>query len=319
MIRYVARRLLGVVPTLLLLVLLTVVLTRLMPGDVIDQLLLERAADDNARQQLESLLGLDKSLPVQYVDYIKDAMRGDLGESLIEHRPVLRMIGERVNISIELASFSLIVAWSFGATVGTLSAMYQNRPLDYLLRAVAVLGLTVPTFALGVAVVLLPAIWWRWSPPLSYVSFTENPVAHLKQFILPALVLGFATAGSIMRLTRTTMLEVLRQDYVRTAHAKGLRGIVVVTRHAVRNALVPVLSVFGLQVASLLSGAVIIESIFALPGMGRLMLGAVEGRDYPVIQGVTLMVGVFVMLVNLLVDLSYPFIDPRIKAAGKAL
>ena len=225
------------------------------------------------------------------------------------------MISERVNITIELAALSMLIAWTIGATIGTLSAISQNTPLDYALRILGILGLTIPTFALAIAVVLLPAIWWGWSPPLSYVSFFSDPVSHLSQFVLPSIVLGVFSAGSIMRFTRTTMLEVFRQDYVRTARAKGLRQRTVLFRHGIRNALIPLLSVFGLQTATLISGTVIIESIFALPGMGRLLLDAVESRDYPVIQGVTLIVGAFVMIVNLLVDLSYPLLDPRIKLA----
>ena len=313
--QYIARRLLGMIPTLLLLVALVVLLTRMMPGDVIDQLLLEQAADAQARQQMEEQLGLNKSLTQQYLDYLAGVVRGDFGSSLLNHRPVFDMISERVNITIELAALSMLIAWTIGATIGTLSAISQNTPLDYALRILGILGLTIPTFALAIAVVLLPAIWWGWSPPLSYVSFFSDPVSHLSQFVLPAIVLGVFSAGSIMRFTRTTMLEVFRQDYVRTARAKGLRQRTVLFRHGIRNALIPLLSVFGLQTATLISGTVIVESIFALPGMGRLLLDAVESRDYPVIQGVTLIVGAFVMIVNLLVDLSYPLLDPRIKLA----
>ncbi len=299
-------------PTLFLLVLLTVVLTRMMPGDVVDQLLIEQASNPEARAQLEGLLGLDKSPPAQFVDYLIGVLHGDLGESLMQRRPVSQMIRERVDITLELALFSLIIAWTLGSTIGVISAVFQNQLVDYVLRAVAIFGLTVPTFALGIAAVLLPAIWWNWSPPLFYVRLTDNPIQHFQQFLLPAIVLGFATAGSIMRLTRTTMLETLRQDYVRTARAKGLSEWSVITRHALRNTLVQLLSVFGLQAAALLSGTVIIESIFALPGMGRLMLDAIQSRDYPVIQGITLVVGVFVMLINILIDALYPLVDPRL-------
>jgi peptide/nickel transport system permease protein len=238
---------------------------------------------------------------------------GDLGTSLLKNRPVRDMIGERINVTLELATFALVVSISVGTTIGILSALYRDSVVDYVLRCFGLLGLIVPTFALATAAVLLPALYFNWSPPISYVRFENDPVGHLTQYILPGVVLGAASGGVIMRVSRTQMLEVLRQDYVRTARVKGLRERTVVLRHVLKNAMIPVISVFGLQVATLMSGAVIIENVFALPGMGRLLVDAVNQRDYPVVQGVTLVVGAFVMTVNLFVDLSYVLLDPRIR------
>jgi peptide/nickel transport system permease protein len=311
--QYIVRRLLGIVPTLLLLVLAVVVMMRMMPADIIDVLLSEQAADPTLRGRLEHHLGLDKSVPEQYVAYLAGLPRGDLGTSLLTGRPVRDMIGERLNVTVELAFFALLVGGSAGAAVGVLSAIYQDSALDYLLRSLAIVGLTVPNFALATAVVLLPAIYFHWSPPLVYVPLDKDIAGHFQQFLLPSLVLGTALTGATMRITRTQVLEVLRQDYVRTARMKGLGEQTVIVRHVLRNAMLPVLSVFGLQVAALVSGTVILENIFALPGLGRLLLAAVTQRDYPVVQGITLVVGIGVMCTNLVVDLSYGLFDPRVK------
>ncbi|MBI2760439.1 MAG: ABC transporter permease [Chloroflexi bacterium] len=310
---YVIRRLLGMAPTLLLLVLAVVIMMRIMPADIVDVLLSEQAADDNARQELRARLGLDKSLPRTYVEYLGGLTTGDLGTSLLKSRPVRDMIGERINVTLELAVFALAVSLTIGITIGVISAIARDTPVDYVLRSIGLLGLVVPTFALATAAILLPALYFNWSPPISYVTFDSDPIGHLTQFILPGVVLGAAAGGVIMRVTRTQMLEVLRQDYVRTARMKGLRERRVIIRHVLKNAMIPVVSVFGLQVAALMSGAVIIENVFALPGLGRLLVDAVNQRDYPVVQGVTLVVGTFVMAVNLVVDLSYVLFDPRIR------
>jgi peptide/nickel transport system permease protein len=310
---YVIRRLLGMVPTLLLLVLAVVIMMRIMPADIVDVLLSEQAADDNARQVLRERLGLDRSLPQTYVEYLSGLTTGDLGTSLLKNRPVRDMIAERVNVTLELAVFALAVSLTVGITIGVISAIARDTPVDYVLRSIGLLGLVVPTFALATAAILLPALYFNWSPPISYVKFDSDPIGHLTQYILPGVVLGAAAGGVIMRVTRTQMLEVLRQDYVRTARMKGLRERKVIVRHVLKNAMIPVVSVFGLQVAALMSGTVIIENVFALPGLGRLLVDAVNQRDYPVVQGVTLVVGTFVMAVNLVVDLSYVLFDPRIR------
>ncbi|MGH2588763.1 MAG: ABC transporter permease, partial [Dehalococcoidia bacterium] len=284
---YIVRRLLGIIPTLLLLTLVVVVMMRMMPADIVDVLLQEQAADENTRAELRARLGLDKPLPVRYVEYVGGLTQGDLGTSLLRNRPVSSMIVERINVTVELALVALVVAFTIGTTIGVISAVASDTPLDYLLRAVGLLGLIFPTFALATAAILLPAIYFNWSPPVSYVTFKQDPVGHVTQYILPGLVLGAVGAAVIMRVSRTQMLEVLRQDYVRTARMKGLRERTVILRHVIKNAMIPVISVFGIQVAALMSGTVIIENVFALPGLGRLLVDAVNQRDYPVVQGVT--------------------------------
>ncbi len=316
--RYIAQRLLGMIPTLLLLILAVVVLVRLMPGDIVDIMLAEQAAGSTSRETLEKRFGIDDPLPVAYVQYTGNLATGDLGESLRTGQPVGEMIRDRIDVTLELATFALLMGWTVGVLIGVFSAITQDSPFDYLLRGFAILGLTIPSFALATAVFVLPAIYWNWSPPIFYTRFGDDPVAHLQQFILPALVLAASLMGAVMRITRTQMLEVLRQDYIRTARAKGLQERTIIIRHTLRNAVIPVISVFGLQVAFLMSGTVIIENIFALPGLGRLLLDAVAQRDYPVIQGVTVVIGLAVMLVNLLVDVSYGMFDPRLRAGGPA-
>lgn len=318
MTRYIAQRLLGMIPTLLLLVMAVVLFARFADTDVIDVLLAEQATDKTTRKDLEARLGIDKSLPETYIDYVSGLPRGDLGTSLLNGREVRELIFDRINITLELAFFAIIIGWAIGALVGVISAIAQDGPLDYILRGFAILGLTIPTFAVGTAVVLLPAIYWQWSPPLVYHRFTEDPIAHLSQFIAPSLVLAFALMGPTMRLMRTQMLEVLRQDYIRTARVKGLKERRVITGHALKNAMIPVISLFGLQIATAMSGSVIMETIFGLPGLGRLLIENVNSKDWPVVQGVTLVVGIWVMLVNLLIDLSYGLFDPRVKVGGRA-
>lgn len=315
MAKYIARRLVGLVPTMLLLLFLVVFLVDLIPGDIVDLMLAERTGsnDVTARAALESQLGLNKPLPLRYVDYTLNALQGDLGSSLWTQRPVTELIMGRAMASIEIGVLSIILGSFTGVMIGAIAAVRQDGWLDYLLRSVSILGISVPTFAIATAVVVFPAIWWGKAPSLRYVGFTEAPWSHIKIILLPSLVLGLGLSATIMRLTRTTMLEVLRQDYIRTAQAKGVAESGVVFRHALKNAMIPVVTVLGLQVAFLIGGSVIVESVFAIPGIGRLLLSAISNRDYPIVQGVVLVIGVFVMLTNLLVDVSYAWIDPRIR------
>ncbi len=311
--QYILRRLAGMVVTLLLLVFVVVLFARIVPTDVIDVILADSARDEQSRQQLEDRLGLNKSIPEEYASYLFSALRGDFGESLLSGREVRAMISDRILITVELAAYGLILGALVGTTIGVISAIKQDGPIDYVLRSVAIFGLTVPNFALATAAIVIPSIYWQWTPPLFYKPFTEDPMGHVSQFILPAVVLAIGLMGAQMRVMRTQMLEVLRQDYIRTARVKGLAGQTVIVRHALRNALIPVVSLFGLQIAVILSGSVILETIFGLPGMGTLLLQSVSTKDWPVVQGVTLVVGTWVVAVNLVVDLSYGFIDPRVK------
>jgi peptide/nickel transport system permease protein len=314
-LKYIARRIIGLVPTLLLLLFLVVLLIDLIPGDIVDLMLAERTGsnDESARAALEEQLGLTKPLPIRYVDYTIRAVQGDLGSSLWTQRPVTELILGRSMASIEIGVLSIILGSFTGIVIGAISAVRQDGWLDYFLRSVSIVGISVPTFAIATGVVILPAIWWGIAPSLRYVSFTEAPWAHIKIVLLPSIVLGIGLSATIMRLTRTTMLEVLRQDYIRTAHAKGVAEMAVVYKHALKNAMIPVVTVLGLQVAFLIGGSVIVESVFAIPGIGRLLLSAISNRDYPIVQGVVLVIGVFVMVTNLLVDVSYAWLDPRIR------
>lgn len=312
---YLIRRLGGMVLTLLLLTLAVVLFARMVDTDVIDVLLGDSAADDQSRAQLEERLGINKPVPEEYVSYVGNAVTGDLGKSLLSGRPVRSMIADRIWVTLKLAISALIIGGLAGMTIGILSAIKQDGPVDYAMRSFAIAGLTVPNFALATAIVILPTIYFNWTPPLVYKPFGSDPVGHLTQFILPALILAFGLMGTQMRIMRTQMLEVLRQDYIRTARMKGLSGKTVVLRHAIRNAMIPVISLLGLQVAVIFSGSVVIEQIFGLPGMGSMLLQAVQQKDWPVVQGITLVIGVWVVLVNLLVDISYALLDPRLKVS----
>jgi peptide/nickel transport system permease protein len=241
------------------------------------------------------------------------ALRGDLGQSLYTGRPVLGELATRLPVSLELGAIALLVAILLGVPIGILSAVRQDTAHDYVARSGAILGLSVPGFWLGTLVVVLPAIYLGWSPSIQYVRFEANPWGHVAQFLIPGVLLGIASAATVMRLTRTQLLEVLRQDYVRTAWAKGLAERRVVLKHCLKNALIPVVTVLGIQVAQILSGTVIFESIFGLPGMGRFLFDAISERDYPVIQAINLTVVTTVVVVNLAVDMTYAWLDPRIR------
>ncbi|MGI8551521.1 MAG: ABC transporter permease [Dehalococcoidia bacterium] len=314
MVRYIVRRLLGMLPTFLLLLFLVVAMVRLIPGNIVDLMLETQAGANNVnRIGLEHRLGLDQSLPVQYAKYTRNVFRGDLGHSLWNQRSVTGLIGERLPPTLELVSIAVLISLVLAVPIGMISAIRQDTPLDYGLRGLVIFGLSLPDFALATMVIIFPAIWFHWTPPLDYKSFIQNPMDNLGQTIIPALLLGVGLSASLTRMTRATMLEVLRQDYIRTAWAKGLNERVVVIQHAFKNALIPVVTLFGIQMAFLLSGAVIMESIFAIPGIGRLLLDSITSRDYPIIQGVTVMVAIGVMLINLTVDISYAYLDPRIR------
>jgi peptide/nickel transport system permease protein len=236
-----------------------------------------------------------------------------MGKSLWQNTPVTEQILQRLPITFELGLLSLAVALSVAIPIGVYSAIRQDTAGDYITRSFSILMLAVPSFWLGTLVMVFPSIWWGWSPPIAFVPFSQDPWANLGQMIVPAIILGCSLSAITMRLTRTMMLEVLRQDYVRTAWAKGLSEGLVVWRHALRNALIPVVTLIGLQAPILIGGAVIMEQIFVIPGMGLLLLEAVSQRDYPIITGVFLVVGLAVMLINLIVDLSYGLLDPKVR------
>jgi len=316
---YIARRLLLVIPTLLIVVALTTVSIRLIPGDAIDVLVgqMDLSGKENReelRAQLEKQLGLDAPVYVQYVRWWKDLLlHGDLGESIFIGGPVRDHIFQRLPVTLEIGILAIIIALLISFPIAIYSAIRQDTIGDYVARSVAILLISVPSFWIGIMVVVFPSIWWGWSPPIINISLWDDPIGNLKMYILPAAILGMAINGVNMRLTRTMMLEVVREDYIRTAYSKGLTERIVVLRHALKNALIPVITVIGLNVPVVVGGSVIIEQIFGLPGMGRLAIEAAFIRDYPVIVGVTLVFSVFVLLIILITDLSYALLDPRIR------
>ncbi|MBL7165275.1 MAG: ABC transporter permease [Dehalococcoidales bacterium] len=315
---YIIRRVIAIIPTLFIASLIVFFLIRLIPGDIIDQMVREHEyVSDVSRQMTRDVimheLGLDVPLYVQYGRWLGDIfLHGSLGASLWSKTTIVEEILVRWPVTVELGLMALVVAFCIALPIGTYSAIRQDTAGDYLGRSLAILFVAIPNFWLATMVMVFPALWWNWSPPMMLIKFTDNPLGNLQMFIVPALVLGVAMAGVTMRMTRTMMLEVLRQDYIRTAWAKGLRERVVVSRHVLKNALIPVITIVGLQLPVMIGGTVIIEQIFVLPGVGRLMLTAINTRDYPIVSGVMVFVGTGVLLINLLVDLSYAFLDPRI-------
>ena len=265
------------------------------------------------REALERMLGLDVPGYVQYVRWLGDIfLRGSLGNSLVGNRDAVEeTIASRLPVTIQLGLMSIVVGLVIALPVGIYSAIRQDTSADYVGRSVAIVGLATPNFWLAMMVMLYPVIWWGWAPPMEVIRFTEDPLGSLGVFIIPSLILGTYLSAATMRITRTMMLEVLRQDYIRTAWSKGLSERVVVVRHAIKNALIPIVTLVGLQLPILVGGSVIMENIFNLPGLGRLMLAALTDRDYPMVSGVNLVFGTAVVGVNLMVDLLYGYLDPR--------
>ncbi|HTE35980.1 MAG TPA: ABC transporter permease [Reyranella sp.] len=313
---YIVRRLLALIPTLFFASVIVFVTVRMIPGDVIDLMLSQNdiAAAKMGREQLEKALGFDTPMWIQYGKWVGNILlHGDFGRSLWQNTPVSEYLTARLPITFELGLMALIVGLLVAIPIGVYSAVRQDTAGDYVARSFSILMLAVPSFWLGTMVMVFPSIWWGWSPEMKFVAFSVNPMQNLSQMISPAIILGCSLSAITMRLTRTMMLEVLRQDYIRTAWAKGLGEKRVVSRHALRNALIPVVTLIGLQAPLLIGGAVIMEQIFVIPGMGLLLLDAVSQRDYPVITGVFLIVGVAVMCINLIVDLSYGLLDPKVR------
>jgi peptide/nickel transport system permease protein len=313
---YIARRLLALIPTLIFASLIVFITVRLIPGDIIDLMLSTNdiGANKKSREQLEIALGLDQPMHTQYLRWAGAILfDGSLGKSLWQNTSVMEEILHRLPLTFELGLMALIVALIVGIPIGVYSAVAQDTVGDYVARSFAILALALPGFWVGTLVMVFPAIWWGWSPDVKLTPFFDNPLRHIGQMLIPALILGKAFSAVVMRLTRTMMLEVMRQDYIRTALAKGLTSRTTIMRHALRNALIPVVTLVGLQAPVLVGGAVILEQIFVIPGMGLLLLEAVSQRDYPIITGVFLIVGVAVVFINLFVDLSYGLLDPKVR------
>ena len=310
--RYIARRLLVYVPTLFAVAVLVFLMIDLVPGDPV-VLMLGWETDGEAVAELRSELGLDLPLYQRMARWFGKALRGDLGDSYFLDQPMTEALAARYPVTISIAVFAALVAVGVGIPAGIIAAINQGRLLDWLSMVLALVVLSIPSFWLALNLILLLGVKWRLFPIGGFVSPGEDPVSFLKHLFLPGVSLGLAYAASIARITRTSMLEVLRLDYIRTARAKGLRGWIVILRHAFKNALIPVLTVVGLSFGGLLGGSAVTETVYTIPGVGRLIVEAVQRRDYPVIQGGILALTVTYLTVNLLVDVLYVRIDPRIK------
>ena len=328
---YLIRRLLLLIPTLWLLTIIVFFAVRFIPGDIVDAMVAEMEAWQNTvidREALERMLGLDVPGYVQYGRWIgvlrtpewstgeshfKGLLQGTFGEALFGGWSIgERMIG-RLPVTIELGAMAIVIGLVIALPVGTYSAIRQDTAADYAGRSAAIIGLATPNFWLGIMVMLYPALWWGWSPSVELITFRKDPLANLGMLLIPALILGTAMSAGAMRMTRTMMLEVLRQDYIRTAWSKGLRERVVVMRHAIKNALIPIVTLVGLQLPILIGGSVILEEIFVLPGIGRMFVDALDRRDYPVISAINLVFATAVLGINLMIDLFYAFLDPRVR------
>lgn len=314
---YILRRILITIPTIIGLTVIVFLAVRLLPGDVIDAMAGGQVAVDEARRQLMiERLGLADPLPIQYIHWLRDVFSGDFGVSLRNAQPLREVFLRALPVTLELGILAGIIASTIGIPLGMLSALKPNSFLDFSARLLGLIGLSFPNFWLATLLILITSLTLRWIPGLNWIPIWEDPLGNLKQMVIPALVLSFQLMAIAMRMTRAAMLEVLRQDYVRTAYAKGLKQKKVLTRHALKNALIPIITIVGVQLGYLLSGSVIIEQIFGLPGIGWFFLQGLLDRDYPVVQIMALfMVSVFV-LINFVTDLVYGYIDPRIRFGG---
>jgi peptide/nickel transport system permease protein len=325
---YVIRRLLLMVPTLLIVTIIVFLLVRFIPGDVIDMMMAQMSEQSGmgaelTEEYLREAMGLDEPMHIQYFRWlgvwpqqdgrVHGILEGDLGESLWKNESISMEILQRLPVSIELGLIAIITAWIIAIPIGVYSAIRQDTMGDYLGRTVAVLAISLPSFWIGTMVIVYPSIWWGWTPSLEYISITQDLGANLIQFVIPGVIMGMVMSGTTMRMTRTMMLEVLRQDYIRTAWAKGLPERTIIIRHAMKNALIPVVTIAGMMIPILIAGTVIIEQIFCLPGIGRLLFEALTQRDYPIITGINLVLSTVVLIINLVVDVMYAWLDPRVQ------
>ena len=321
---YIIRRLLLTIPTLLLVTMLVFLSIHLIPGDILDLLMsssvsqasgAEMSSGGVTREWLKQKLGLDVPIHIQYGRWLGNILlHGDLGTTLTTDEPVWEtFVRPRIPVSLELGFIALLILLLLAVPIGTYSAIRQNTLGDYVGRGLSILMLSIPEFWIATIALVFPSIYFGWSPPIEYVRLMENPRQNLIMFLIPAAILGTVHSGPLMRLVRTQMLEVLRQDYVRTAWSKGLQERVVVVRHVLKNGMIPIITLIGLQIPLLIGGAVILEQIFVIPGLGRLIVQSLLGRDYAIVAGAGLVVATTVVFINLAVDLAYAFLDPRIR------
>jgi peptide/nickel transport system permease protein len=313
---YILRRCIMLVPVLLVVAVVVFALVHLTPGDPAAVILGDRATPEDI-QRLREQLGLNDPLLVQFARWFGGVLRLDFGESIFLGEPVTQALLDRVQPTVLLTLYALIFQILIGIPAGVLAAVRYNSPLDRVLTVIAISGSVIPTFFLGILLILIFAVRLRWLPAGGYVAPGEDPGAHLRGMLLPAFALGFSAAGLLARMVRSSMLEVLREDYVRTAWAKGLPEQLVIVRHALRNALIPALTVIGISLGALLGGAVVTETVFTIPGMGRLVVQSIARRDYPIIQGAVICIAMTYVIVNLIVDLLYVYVDPRVRLGGE--
>lgn len=313
---YILKRLILTVPVLLGVTVLTFVIMRVMPGDAAIAIMTsggQGGASQSDLARVRAELGVDKPVHIQYLNWMWSLVRLDLGKSWHSGRPIVEEIKLRFPVTFELAVLTVMVSVLIALPVGVISALRQDSVVDYVFRAVSIFGLTMPSFWTGTLILFFLVVWFNWFPPMGFTGFFENPLVNLQQIMWPALAVGYYLSAYLARMTRSTMLEVLRQEYIRTAWSKGLRERAVVIRHALKNTLLPVVTLAGIQIAVALEGSVVAESIFMLPGMGLALVSAIQLRDYPVIQTFMLVLTLIVMVVNLLVDITYGWLDPRIR------
>jgi peptide/nickel transport system permease protein len=313
---YIAQRLVIALLTLFGMSVVIFFLLRLAPGDIVDILFASAGyVNQSEKQAILKELGMDRPYWVQYVDWITKIMTGDLGKSYRYDLPAWQIIKPLVPVTLELAALSTVFAVLFGVPTGVISAVKQDTTLDYVLRVISLAGLSMPAFWLGMLIILGLVTSLGWIPPLTYVSPAENFKLHAIQFLLPSLAVGYRSSALIMRITRSSLLEVLREDYIRTARAKGQSGQVVIWRHALKNAILPVVTVIGIEFAFLIGGLVVTETVFNLPGVARFLVQAILWRDYPIVQNLVMFIAIVVILSNLLVDVLYGVLDPRVRYA----
>ncbi len=316
MTTYILRRLVLLLPVVLIVGIVVFALVHLTPGDPAAVILGDRATAEDI-ERLRDQLGLNDPLPIQFVRWIGGAVRLDFGDSIFLGESVTSALAGRLQPTLLLTLYALLIQLGIGIPAGVLAAVRHNSPIDRLLTIMSISGAAIPTFFLGILLILFFGVQLQLLPSGGYVPITEDPIAHFRLMLLPAFALGFSSAGLLARLVRSSMLDVMREDYVRTAFAKGLPGRAVVMRHALRNAMIPALTVIGTSVGALLGGAVVTETVFTIPGMGRLVVQSIARRDYPIIQGAIMLIAVTYVLVNLLVDLLYIYIDPRVQLRGE--
>jgi peptide/nickel transport system permease protein len=313
MLRFLSHRLLVLIPVLLGVSMLSFLLLYLIPGDVVDILMGQESGDPARLAEMRRLFGIDRPLPVRYAEWLGEVLRGELGRSFVTGRSVVSEITTAFPVTLQLTAASLLVALGVGLPLGILAAVRRGSTSSIGISLLVLLVLSVPSFWLGILLVLVASLYLPWFPPQGLILLWVQPLEALKQLLLPSLALGLALGAMVMRMTRSCILEVLAQDYVRTARAKGIAETLVIGHHALRNALIPVVTLVGLQFGYLLGGAIVIEEIFSLPGMGRLVLRSIAQRDFPLVQGVLLLAGTGVVLLNLCVDMLYLALDPRLR------